>query len=84
MDNRTRRDRGMAYFSDESVMNEQLKAKRAIRQYTACMPFDTKQGMTCLEEAGIVNKGVMYFEQPFHCEYGTHFELGEYFYAYAY
>lgn len=84
MDNRTRRDKGMAYFSDESVMKEQSKAKRAIRRYNECMPFDTEQGMKCLEEAGILHKGSMYFEPPFHCEYGTHIELGENFYANAY
>lgn len=84
MDNRTRRDKGMAYFSDASVMEEQSKTKRAIRRYNECMPFDTEQGMECLEEAGIRHKGSMYFEPPFHCEYGTHIELGDNFYANAY
>ena len=36
MDNRTRRDTGMAYFSDESVMKEQLKAKRAASTTSVC------------------------------------------------
>ena len=31
MDNRTRRDKGMVYFSDEFVMEEQLKAKKLMR-----------------------------------------------------
>lgn len=83
MDNRTRRDREMAYFSDESVMEEQMKAKKAIRKYNECMPFDMENGMKYLEEAGIRHKGSMYFEPPFHCEYGMHIELGEGFYANA-
>lgn len=83
MDNRTRRDSEMAYFSDETVMAEQLTAKRAIRKYNDCMPFDVKKGMEYLEEAGIRHKGSMYFEPPFHCEYGFHIELGKGFYANA-
>lgn len=84
MDNRERRDRGMAYYSDEAVMEEQLKAKRAVRRYNECMPFDPEEGTRRLEEAGIKHKGDLYFEPPFHCEYGTHIEVGENFYANAY
>lgn len=81
VDNRTRRDSEMAYFSDETVIAEQLAAKKAIRKYNECMPFDLKKGMEYLEEAGIHHKGSVYFEPPFHCEYGIHIELGEGFYA---
>ncbi len=84
MDNRTRRDKGMAYFSDESVMEEQLKAKKLIRQYNQYMPFEPEKGMECLYETGIKHKGSVYFEPPFHCEYGSHIEVGENFYANAY
>lgn len=84
MDNRTRRDQGMAYFSDESVMAEQKKAKLAIRKYNQCMPFDAEEGLQCLNEAGIRHSGSLYFEPPFHCEYGTHISLGNNFYANAY
>lgn len=81
MDNRTRRDSGMAYFADESVTAEMVTAKKAVRKYNECMPFDVEQGMKCLDEAGIRHKGSMYFEPPFHCEYGSHIEIGEGFYA---
>lgn len=33
----------MAYFSDESVMEEQLKAKKLIRQYNQYMPFEPEK-----------------------------------------
>lgn len=81
MDNRRRRDSGMAYFADESVTAEMVTAKKAVRKYNECMPFDVEQGMKCLDEAGIRHKGSMYFEPPFHCEYGSHIEIGEGFYA---
>lgn len=84
LDNKTRRDNGMAYLSDDSVIKEQLTAKSAIRKYNECMPFDTEKGMKYLEESGIIHKGNIYFEPPFHCEYGTHINIGKNFYANAY
>ena len=84
MDNRMRRDMGMAYFADESVVEEMSRAKRAIRKYNECMPFDIEKGMQYLDEAGIGHKGKIYLEPPFHCEYGMHIEVGENFYANAY
>ena len=44
MDNRYRRDHEMAYFSDASVIEEQLTAKKAVRQYNTVMPFDPEAG----------------------------------------
>lgn len=84
MDSKMRRDRGMAYRTDDAVLEEQLKTKYIIRQYNDCMPFDEEKGMQYLEEAGIVHTGYLYFEPPFHCEYGSHIEVGENFYANAY
>ncbi|HIY01246.1 MAG TPA: sugar O-acetyltransferase [Candidatus Blautia faecipullorum] len=81
MDNRRRRDSGMAYFADESVTAEMVTAKKAVRKYNECMPFDVEQGVKYLNEAGIRHKGSVYFEPPFHCEYGSHIEIGEGFYA---
>lgn len=81
MDNRYRRDHEMAYFSDESVISEQLKTKRAVREYNAAMPFQPEKGRQCLDRIGIHHKNAVYFEPPFYCEYGTHIEVGENFYA---
>ena len=39
MDNRYRRDHGMAYFSDESVMAEQMATKKLIREYNQVSIF---------------------------------------------
>lgn len=81
MDNRYRRDHEMAYYSDESVVKEQEAAKRAVREYNTVMPFDLEKGMQCLDQAGIIHGEKVYFEPPFHCEYGFHITLGENFYA---
>lgn len=81
MDNRYRRDHEMAYFSDESVISEQLETKKAVKEYHAVMPFDMKKGMDCIARTGIKHKENIYFEPPFHCEYGNHIEVGENFYA---
>lgn len=81
MDNRCRRDHEMAYFSDESVIGEQLETKKAVKEYNAIMPFDMKKGMDCIARTGIKHKKNIYFEPPFHCEYGSHIEVGENFYA---
>ena len=81
MDNRYRRDHEMAYFSDESVISGQLETKKAVKEYNAVMPFDMKKGMDCIARTGIKHKENIYFEPPFHCEYGNHIEVGENFYA---
>lgn len=81
MDNKYRRDHGMAYFADNSIVEEQLVTKHAIREYNIVMPFDKEQGMLCLNKAGIQHGENVYFEPPFHCEYGKHIVVGENFYA---
>ena len=71
----------MPYMADDAIISEQLKTKREIRAYNACMPFEPEEGMKHLDNAGIRHKGSLYFEPPFHCEYGSHIEIGEGFYA---
>ena len=81
MDNIYRRDHEMAYISDESVTAQQNVTKKAVREYNEAMPFEPEKGMECLERTGIRHKKNVYFEPPFHCEYGNHIEVGENFYA---
>ena len=81
MDNVYRRDHEMPYISDDAVMAQQKELKKAIREYNEAMPFEPEKGMDCLERAGIKHKKNVYFEPPFHCEYGSHIEVGENFYA---
>ncbi len=80
-DNRYRRDHEMPYYPDREVINEQLRAKKAIRKYNEVMPFDEEEGLRFLDEAGIHHGEGVYFEPPFYCEYGTHITVGDNFYA---
>lgn len=77
MDNAYRRDHELPYFADETIVNEQLRVKKAVRGYNAAMPFDPETGLRCMEEIGLHHAGGFYFEPPFHCEYGSHIHLGE-------
>ncbi len=45
LDNRYRRDHQMAYYTDESVVKEQLILKKIIREYNTVMTFDPEQGV---------------------------------------
>lgn len=81
MDNIYRRDHEMAYISDDAVVAQQKETKKAVREYNEAMPFDPEKGMACLERTGLKHKKNVYFEPPFHCEYGSHIEVGENFYA---
>lgn len=81
MDNIYRRDHEMAYIADGNVKAEMETAKRAIREYNSVMPFDAERGMELLDKAGIKHGENIYFEPPFHCEYGSHIETGDNFYA---
>ena len=77
MDNRYRRDHELPYMADGSMAKEMEQNKRAVREYNTVMPFDPEKGMECLKRTGIKHGKNVYFEPPFHCEYGTHIELGE-------
>lgn len=81
MDNIYRRDHEMAYISDDAVVAQQKETKKAVREYNEAMPFDPEKGMEYLERTGLKHKKNVYFEPPFHCEYGSHIEVGENFYA---
>ena len=72
MDNIYRRDHEMAYISDDAVVAQQKETKKAVREYNEAMPFDPEKGMEYLERTGLKHKKNVYFEPPFHCEYGSH------------
>lgn len=71
----------MAYYTDESVIKEQLALKKIVREYNTVMPFDQERGMQLLDLTGMKHGKNVYFEPPFHCEYGNHITVGENFYA---
>lgn len=81
MDNFYRRDNEMAYISTNEIMQKQLKVKKIFREYNSVMPFDIKRGRELITKSGIKHGTEIYLEPPFYCEYGSHIEIGDYFYA---
>ena len=81
MDGRSGKGHEMACFCDARVIEKQVTAKKAVREWKTVMAFDAEAGRKFLNAAVIVRGAKIYVEPPFHCEYGTHIILGENFYA---
>ncbi|MCH3921641.1 sugar O-acetyltransferase [Limosilactobacillus sp.] len=81
MDNSYRRDNELPYIATKEVLQEQLRAKKAFREYNEVMPFDLERGRELIAESGIRHGTEIYLEPPFYCEYGNHIKVGDYFYA---
>lgn len=81
MDNITRRDSELPYISDEAVMEEQKAARKLLREFNTTDPSDFQTLSELLSK--IVNgshKNIMVVP-PFYCDYGSHIEVGENFFA---
>ena len=80
MDNIERRDREIAYISDEAVLNEQAKCRRILQR----LNFMDRSDFTGIAE---VVKELLggaegaFINPPFYCDYGTHIEVGKNFFA---
>lgn len=81
MDNITRRDKGMAYITDESVFAEILESRKLVQEFnrTDCTDFDKLQNLT-QKLIGKVGKNCT-ITQPFYCDYGKHITIGDNFFA---
>lgn len=80
MNNIERRDREMAYISDDAVMEEQKKTRKILRELNTVDPSDFDR------IGGIVKKLLgkshkAFINPPFYCDYGFHIEVGENFFA---
>lgn len=80
MNNIERRDLGMAYISDESVMNEQKICRKILQKLNTVDRSD-------FETIGKIVKELLgksenaFINPPFYCDYGTHIEVGKNFFA---
>lgn len=81
MDNRTRRDRGMAYITDKAVMKEMLENRKLVQRFnrTDCDNLEELQQLT-KQILGNCGKNCC-ITQPFHCDYGKHIFVGDNFYT---
>ena len=80
MNNGERRDLGMAYIADESVMEEQKVCRKILHRLNTADPSD-------FEEIGRIVKELLgksehaCINPPFYCDCGTHIEVGKNFFA---
>ena len=80
MNNIERRDRELAYISDDSVMEEQKKTRKILRRLNTMDPSDFDGIGKAVEELlGKSHKA--FINPPFYCDYGFHIEVGENFFA---
>lgn len=80
MDNIERRDREMAYISDDAVMEEQKVCRRILQRLNTVDRSD-------FDEIGRIVKELLgksedaFINPPFYCDYGSHIEVGKNFFA---
>ena len=80
MNNIERRDREMAYISDDAVMEEQRKTRKILRELNTADPSDFERIGEIVEQLlGKSHKA--FINPPFYCDYGFHIEVGENFFA---
>lgn len=76
-----RRDLGLPYISDESVMKEQAVCRKIIHRLNTIDPSDF-EGIAAIVKELLGKSGENTFiNPPFHCDYGTHIEVGKNFFA---
>lgn len=75
-----RRDQGMAYISDEAVMEEQKGCRRILQRLNTADRSDFDEIGKIVEE--LLGKSEKAFiNPPFYCDYGKHIEVGKNFFA---
>ncbi len=80
MTNQERRDAGLAYLSDESVMKEQQVCRRKLQKLNFMDRSDFNEIEKVVKD--LLGKSENAFiNPPFYCDYGTHIEVGKNFYA---
>lgn len=81
MNNIERRDKEMAYISDENVMKEQQATRKILQELNFCDRSDFQKiqeiSYRLLGKAG----KNLFINPPFYCDYGTYIEVGDNFSA---
>ena len=80
MDNIERRDREMAYISDEAVMEEQKVCRRILQRLNTVDRSDFDEIGKIVKELLGKSDGA-FINPPFYCDYGSHIEVGKNFFA---
>lgn len=80
MNNIERRDKGMAYISDDAVMSEQKKCRRILQKLNFMDRADFGGIVETVKELLGKSEGA-FINPPFYCDYGSHIEVGKNFFA---
>lgn len=80
MNNIERRDAGLPYISDESVFEEQKRARRLTQQLNTADRSDFAKISAIVKELLGKSEGA-FINPPFYCDYGSHIEVGKNFFA---
>lgn len=75
-----RRDRGMVYISDESIFEEQKRA-RVITQRLNTADRSDFEGISKIVKELLGKSENAFINPPFYCDYGSHIEVGRNFFA---
>lgn len=80
MNNIERRDREMAYISDDSVMEEQKVCRKILQRLNTVDRSDFDEIGKIVKELLGKSDGA-FINPPFYCDYGSHIEVGRNFFA---
>lgn len=80
MTNRERRDLQLPYISDESVYEEQMRARR-LTQKLNTMDRSDLQGITKVCQELLRTEETPFINPPFYCDYGDHIKVGKNFFC---
>ena len=80
MNNIERRDKGLAYISDEAVLEEQIKCRKILQKLNFMDRSDFAGIVEVVKELLGKSEGA-FINPPFYCDYGFHIEVGKNFFA---
>ena len=80
MTNRERRDAQMPYISDETVYEEQKRA-RILTQKLNTMDRSDFEGITKVIQELLQTEETPFINPPFYCDYGNHIRVGKNFFC---
>ncbi len=84
MHNRQRRDKGLAYVTDASVLAQQFRSRILQKSYNRMLPFNVPKAYALLRLMGVQFGKGTFIDTPFRCDYGRHITVGDHFYANSY
>lgn len=80
IDNISRRDSGMAYISDDAVMEEQKVCRKILQELNFADRSDFDKLSAIVKEL-LGESEDAFINPPFYCDYGSHIKVGKNFFA---